>query len=124
MGKHNDIGREGEFLAQQYLLSHGFAILDTNLRKGKFEVDIVAYREGLIVFVEVKTRSRLDYGNPEEFVDISKQKAYFRMANAYVLEYNRDEEVRFDIISVEMNSEGYNINHIENAFAPWEFRKR
>lgn len=124
MGEHNDTGREGEFLAQQYLLSHGFAILDTNMRKGKFEVDIIAYREGLIVFVEVKTRSSIDYGNPEDFVDIPKQKAYFKMANAYVIEHNRDEEVRFDIISVVMNKEGYSIQHIEDAFAPWEYFRR
>jgi len=116
MAKHNDIGKQGELLAQQYLVEKGFAILKTNWRKGKLEVDIIAYREGLIVFAEVKTRSNLDYGNPEDFVTREKQRAYIRLANRYVIENQRQEEVRFDIISVEMNSTGYRITHMEDAF--------
>ncbi len=117
MAQHNDTGKLGENLAQRYLIQQGYAILETNHRKGKHEVDIIAYKEGLIVFAEVKTRSNTDYGDPQEFVDRQKQRAYIRMANNYVLQHNRDEEVRFDIIAVTINSTGYHINHLEDAFS-------
>ena len=80
-------------------------------------MDIIAYMEGLIVFVEVKTRSRQDYGEPEEFVTIEKQRAYVRMADKYVVEHRREEEVRFDIIAVEIEGIDYHITHYEDAFS-------
>lgn len=116
MAQHNDIGKLGEELAQQHLVKQGFAILERNYRKGRYEVDIIAYKEGLMVFVEVKTRSNLDYGDPEDFVDKQKQRAYIRMANNYVIAHDREEEVRFDIIAVAINATGYHIDHIEDAF--------
>ena len=116
MAQHNDTGNIGEQLAREYLEKKGFAIMETNWRKGKYEVDIIAYKEGLIVFAEVKTRSRQDYGEPEEFVTIDKQKAYVRLADKYVVEHNREEEVRFDIIAVEIEGLDYHITHLENAF--------
>ena len=48
MATHNDTGKLGETLAQEYLVSQGFAIVATNWHRGKFEIDIIAYREGLI----------------------------------------------------------------------------
>ena len=85
MATHNDTGKLGETLAQEYLVSQGFAIMATNWHRGKFEIDIIAYREGLIVFAEVKTRSHTDHGNPEEFVDNKKQRAYVRLADGLML---------------------------------------
>ena len=120
MAEHNDTGMQGEALARRHLEEQGFAIMETNWRRGKYEVDIIAYREGLIVFAEVKTRNSTDYGNPEEFVDRKKQKAYIRLADAYVTKHRREEEVRFDIISVVMGPEGYRIEHMENAFTAAE----
>lgn len=117
MAEHNDIGALGERLAKEYLVKQGFAILETNWRKGKHEVDIIAYKEGLIVFVEVKTRSSQGHGDPEDFVTIDKQRAYIRLANNYVLEKERDEEVRFDIIAIEVSQTGYQLDHIEDAFS-------
>ena len=117
MAQHNDTGQLGEQLARRHLEENGFAILKTNWKMGKYEVDIIAYKEGLIVFVEVKTRSTLDHGNPEDFVDRNKQRAYIRMANKYVIDNRRSEEVRFDIISVDLSSTGYHITHIEDAFS-------
>ena len=120
MATHNDTGKLGENLAQEYLVSQGFAIVATNWHRGKFEIDIIAYREGLIVFAEVKTRSHTDHGNPEEFVDNKKQRAYVRLADAYVTAHQRHEEVRFDIISVIISPDGHQIEHLENAFSPVE----
>ena len=124
MAEHNNTGKEGELLARRHLEEQGFAIVETNWRRGKHEVDIIAYREGLIVFAEVKTRSNLGFGNPEEFVDHEKQRAYVRMANAYVIKHQREEEVRFDIISVVMTANSYRIEHIEGAFSAVELGRR
>lgn len=124
MAEHNDTGMQGEALARRHLEEQGFAILETNWRRGKYEVDIIAYKEGLIVFAEVKTRHRTDYGNPEEFVDHKKQKAYIRLADAYVTKHRREEEVRFDIISVVASPDGTHIEHLENAFSAVEVMRR
>jgi len=123
MAQHNDIGNAGEALARRHLEEQGYAIVATNWRRGHDEVDIIAYREGLIVFVEVKTRSTTDHGNPEEFVTRAKQRAYIRMADAYVQQHRRTEEVRFDIISVLVGPEGNSIHHIEDAFSAVELRR-
>ena len=104
-----------------HLEQQGFAIVATNWRRGKYEVDIIAYKEGLIVFAEVKTRSSTDFGSPEQFVTRAKQRAYIRMANDYVIHHQREEEVRFDIISVVMSADGSStISQIENAFTAYE----
>ena len=117
MAQHNDTGNIGETLARECLERKGFAILETNWRNGKHEVDIIAYKEGLIVFAEVKTRGELEHGNPEEFVDLKKQRAYVRLADKYVIDHHRTEEVRFDIFSVEIKGTDYQITHLEDAFS-------
>ena len=117
MAEHNDVGKWGEQLARQYLEAQGYAILQCNYRCGKHEVDIIAYLEGVVVFVEVKTRKNNEYGEPEDFVLSAKQRAYIRMANDYVVKNNRDDEVRFDIIAITFSSSDYSLNHIPNAFS-------
>lgn len=117
MAEHNVTGTFGEDLAVRHLLSSGYAILERNYRRGKLEADIIAYREGLIVFVEVKTRQDSDYGDPEDFVTLEKQRAYIRLADHYVTSNDRDEEVRFDIIAITVTPEGYTLNHLEDAFS-------
>ncbi len=116
MTNNQEIGRQGEQLARQYLLDNDYAILETNWKKGKNEVDIIAYRDETIVFVEVKTRSGEQYGTPESAVDAKKQRTYIRMADAYVVQNKRTEEVRFDIISIESTNGKTEIKHLVDAF--------
>ncbi len=118
MAEHNNLGALGETIARQYLEKNGYLILETNWRVGKLEADIIAYKDNLIVFIEVKTRTTDYYGDPEDFVDRKKQKAYIRLANAYILRYNRTEEARFDIISIIIGSPESEpqVKHIVNAF--------
>lgn len=117
MAEHNDTGQFGEVKARQYLEEHDYAILETNYRLGKLEADIIAYTEGVIVFAEVKTRQTVDYGNPEDFVDRNKQRAYIKLANHYILEHQRNEEVRFDIISIVTGDNEIQVEHIVDAFS-------
>lgn len=116
MARHNDIGKVGETLAREYLEQREYLILETNWRVGKLEADIIAYKDNLIVFIEVKTRTDTEYGEPEEFVKHDKRKAYIRLADTYILKNRRTEEARFDIISVVIKGQQPQIRHIINAF--------
>lgn len=117
MAKHNETGLIGEAAARNYLIEHGYAILETNWRRGRNEVDIIAYMEGLLVFVEVKTRTSTMVALPEDAVDHRKQRSYISMADSYVVQNQRSEEVRFDIITVVVKAlDNVEVTHIPNAF--------
>jgi putative endonuclease len=118
MAQHNELGKMGEKLAAEYLLEKGFRILYRNWHYRKEELDIVAETDDYLVFVEVKTRSNLTWGEPDEAVTIKKQRLLIRAANAYIIENNCTKEARFDIISVILPSQPLNIKHIKNAFYP------
>jgi putative endonuclease len=112
-------GNQGEQLAVDYLLNKGYIILARNWRYQKAELDIIAQYEKTTVFVEVKTRRGLAYGYPEECVTSAKQKHLARGANAYVLEHDINNDLRFDIISIILTKgKAPEINHIEDAFFP------
>ena len=115
MAAHNEFGIEGEDKAANYLIREGYTILDRNWKSGHKELDIVAEKDGILVVVEVKTRTSSKYGNPEDAVTPKKIRNTVLAADAYI-RFNRiDLPVRFDIISVLSNS-GDVINHIEDAF--------
>ncbi len=116
MAKHNELGKDGEVIARRYLEQQDYEILETNWRLGHLEADIIAYHNHHIVFVEVKTRTSDAYGSPEEFVDRNKRRAYIRLANAYMLQNNRVEEARFDIVSVLFKDGKAEVDHMVNAY--------
>ena len=116
MAKHNITGKDGEAIARKYLDEHGYLILDTNWHLGHLEADIIAFKDERIVFIEVKTRSSEDFGEPEDFVDWKKRRAYVRLANAYVMQKDLHNEARFDIISIIMDKPSPHVNHIVDAF--------
>ncbi len=116
MAKHNNLGAEGETIARRYLEDNDYLILETNWRMGHLEADIIAYKDNRLVFVEVKTRTTDSYGSPDVFVDAKKRRAYIKLANAYILKKNRQEEARFDIISVVLDKETPKVTHFEEAY--------
>jgi putative endonuclease len=112
------LGAKGEDLAVRFLEEQGITILERNYHFMKNEIDIVAYNNRQIIFVEVKTRTRTDYGQPEEAVSEKKKKSMYEVAEAWLYERKMDgAPVRFDIISIVIK--GNNppiINHFEGAF--------
>ena len=118
MSKHYDLGKKGEDLAARYLAGKGYQIIERNWRFGKDEIDIIAEYDNFLVIIEVKTRSTSYYGNPEEAVDEQKQRFIIRTANEYVMQKEINLEVRFDILSIVIESNKQTINHIEEAFYP------
>ncbi|MES2809836.1 MAG: YraN family protein [Bacteroidota bacterium] len=119
MATHNDLGRHGEALAKAHLEAAGYEILDQNWCHQKAEIDLIAYKDKVIIFAEVKTRTGNGFGQPEDFVDKRKQNLLAKAANEYVYLMNHQGEVRFDIIAILLkNDTNYKINHIEDAFWP------
>ena len=117
MAEHIDSGKKGEELAVEYLQQQGYTILHCNWRDKHLELDIIAQWKDLIVFVEVKTRKSNFFGEPEEWVDRTKQKNVIQAANAFLTKQQLDNEARFDIISVIYNSSKSVVNHITDAFS-------
>jgi putative endonuclease len=119
MAKHLDLGRKGESLAKAHLEKAGYEIMDENWTHGHLEVDLIAYKDKVIIFTEVKTRTGNFFGEPEDFVDKRKQKLLVEAAEEYVYLMNHQGEVRFDIISVLFDrQDNYTLKHIEDAFWP------
>ena len=118
MAKHNILGKEGEKYAAEYLDEQGYEILDRNWMCGHKDLDIVAVKDGILVIVEVKTRSSMDWGDPEDFVTEQKIKRIVHSADAYIRFKCLDMDVRFDIISVLFDGEEFKLEHIEQAFFP------
>lgn len=118
MPDHLKTGRDGEKLAADFLLKKGYSIIHTNWKDEGCEIDIIATHNNKCIFVEVKTRSRSDYGWPEKAVTAQKIKNIVRAAESFIYRYKIDTEIRFDIISVINQNNKPEIYHIEDAFVP------
>lgn len=110
---HNQkIGRKGEKIARDYLIKRGWKILESNYKTPFGEIDIIAKKDDIVAFIEVKTRLSDIFGLPSEAVTKQRKMRYIRGANYYFTGKIIDFTVRFDIIEVYKNQ----TNHIENAF--------
>ncbi|MCC9072240.1 YraN family protein [Flavobacterium sp. F-65] len=116
MADHNELGKKGEELAVEYLQQNGYKILETNWTYQKAEIDIIATKEDIIAIVEVKTRSNLDFGLPQDFVNQKKIQLLIKAVNAYINYREIDFEVRFDIVAIHKKKESFVIEHLIDAF--------
>lgn len=128
MIKTKDIGDIGEKVAADLLKSKKFKIIERNLHLSHNELDIVAISkaQGLILFVEVKTRSvnadlYSPFGTPGSAVTMQKRKRTIEAARAYLAQKPEYQSLqpRLDVIEVYLSKNDHgvlNINHIENAF--------
>ncbi|RDI08522.1 YraN family protein [Flavobacterium sp. AG291] len=116
MAEHNDLGKTGEEKAVEFLQKNGYSILQRNYVFQKAEIDIIAQKDNILAVVEVKTRSSLEFGLPQDFVKPKKIQLLVKAVNEYVIENDLDADVRFDIISVYKNGNVYEIEHLEDAF--------
>lgn len=115
MAKHLESGKRGEQLALTFLKERGYQIVTLNWRHQYCEVDIIAKDKGILVFVEVKSRSSSLFGEPDSFVDSRKQALLIRAAEAYLASSGYEGEIRFDIVSVYLR-ENNHIELIKDAF--------
>ena len=116
MKTHNiSLGKFGEDYTAEFLEKNGYEILDRNYRNGYGEIDIIAKKDEYIVFIEVKTRTSLDFGCPSEAVGYTKQKKIRNLASFYLQGFP-GLSARFDIAEVLINRKAPELNYIENAF--------
>lgn len=121
MASHNDLGKKAEDLAAEFLIKSGYKILVRNFRYQKAEIDIIAEKENLIIITEVKARSTDAFMLPQEAVNKRKISLIVSAANHFIEEFNKNQEVRFDIISVLTNEKGkLIIEHIVDAFEAFD----
>jgi Predicted endonuclease distantly related to archaeal Holliday junction resolvase len=116
MADHNDLGKLGEEMAVEFLRKAGYAIRETNWTFQKAEVDIIAQKDNTLAIIEVKTRSSLDFGLPQDFVKPKKIQLLVKAVNEYVITNDLDVEVRFDIIAVHKEGKSFAMEHLVDAF--------
>ena len=116
MAEHNDLGKLGEEMAVEFLQKNGYEILETNWTFQKAEIDIIAKKENTLAIIEVKTRSSLDFGLPQDFVKPKKIQLLVKAVNEYVISNDIDIEVRFDIIAVHKEGKSFAVEHLMDAF--------
>lgn len=114
MTDKTQIGRRGENLAAEFLAKQGFEIVARNYRFGHGEIDLIVKREDWLLFIEVKTRSSSDFGNPEEFLQDFQINRIFNAAENFIFAIDWQGNVRFDVISIKLGRETV-IEHFEDA---------
>jgi putative endonuclease len=113
-----NLGKLGEEIAKTHLKNNGYTILETNWRFKKYEVDIIAHKNNIVTFIEVKARTDNAFGEPESFVGKQKQQFLISAAHNYLTKNNIDFECRFDIISILIINNIPSVKHIEGAYYP------
>ena len=122
MTDRKQTGNWGEALAHDYLQGLGYAIECSNFRHRRTEIDLVASYEDKLIFVEVKTRTTLAFGDPSRFYKHAQQRRVSRAASAYMELTNYDWEIRFDLIAIlRRSADDYRLDHYEDVFFPGLF---
>lgn len=97
------IGKLGEELARQWLIDHGYVILHQNWRYSHYEVDIIAWKNDTLHFVEVKLRESTKYGMPEDSVTKTKHRHLMNAANQFTILNPQYRYLQIDILAINKN---------------------
>ena len=111
----NRLGIFGETLACIHLLFHGYKIVERNFHSRFGEIDIIAKKHGVTVFVEVKARSGNMLADPAYAVDNFKQQKLIKTAYHY-MSRGGDDDFRFDVVEIKRQGIRLSVRHIEDAF--------
>jgi len=103
MNHNQKIGKFGQQIAIRFLKSKGFKILGQNIYFREGEIDILAEKDNILRFIEVKTRTNLKFGYPEEGVTAEKMEHLEDAMELYIAQHNIDQECVLEIISVRLN---------------------
>jgi putative endonuclease len=120
MTERRETGNRGEKAARDYIRKRGYRIRETNYRCGRGEIDIIAEQGDCLVFIEVRTKTSLQFGSPEESITSIKQARLRRLAVRYLQQLEKlPREWRIDVVAVELDGKGKTtrIDLIENAVA-------
>lgn len=112
-----EFGLKGERVAERWLTKNGWKVIQRRYRSGHRDIDLIAQRDELVAFVEVKARVGSDFGDPTEAVNWKKRNELVRSARTWIDRHGRPGEVyRFDVIGVLVSGERVRVRHVENAF--------
>jgi len=113
-------GIAGERVAERWLRGRGWRVLERRYRTGHRDIDLIAERDGLVAFVEVKARTGTTFGDPIEAVNWKKRGELVRSASTWIDRHGRPgEHYRFDVIGVLVTGSRVRVRHVENAFSLW-----
>lgn len=115
MPSHLEIGKAGEKLAEAYLVEKGYKILHRNWRCGHEEIDLIASRDCLLHFVEVKYRSSNHHGHPEEAVNKKKIRTLLKAIDQFLYQHPQYNDFRLDVLSITEKREGTEYFFIEDV---------
>jgi putative endonuclease len=100
MAHHIDTGKAGELLGLAWLAENRFSIIEKNWRNSRWEIDAIARRDGVLHFIEIKTRRTRSFGMPEERVGQKKLQHMINAAEAYLYLNPQWQRIQFDILSI------------------------
>lgn len=109
-------GKEGEKFAEKFLSNKGYQLLERNYRHKRGEIDLIMKMDNLLCFIEVKLRSRIDFGQPEDFVSENQKNLIIATAENFIHEKDWNDEVRFDIIALTVKGSDIEVEHFKDAF--------
>ena len=104
MATHNETGKKGESLAADWLEKTGFALLHRNWRHSHYEVDIIATKNNMLHFIEVKTRRSNRFGYPEESVSDKKIENLMQAADEFMFRYPEWKKIQYDVLSITLQN--------------------
>ena len=113
-----EVGKRGEETARKFLKKRGYRIRETGFRCRHGEIDIIAQQKDSLVFVEVRTKSNLDFGTPAESITQAKKERLIASALTYTNTHqNLPPLWRIDVVAIELDDKGKTrrIELIENA---------
>ncbi len=105
MASHNELGRIGEALGKTFLEQQAYKILHLNWKYSYYEIDIVATKNEVLHFIEVKTRRSQKFGLPEESVDDKKFKKIIRAAEEFLERFPDWTKIQYDVLSISFGAD-------------------
>ena len=120
MARHNELGKEGEQAACDFLIGKGYTIRETNWRLGRLEIDIVAQepQANRLHIIEVKTRSSTEHYDPMLSITRAKIRNLVNAADGYISHFQLKMSVQYDVMIIEGKAPDFTINYYPNAFQP------
>lgn len=120
MAKHNELGKQGEQAAWEFLIGKGYTVRETNWRVGKLEIDIVAQepQANRLHIIEVKTRSNTEHYDPMQAITRAKIRNLVNAAAGYISQYQLKMSVQYDVMIIEGKAPDFTIHFYPNAFQP------
>ncbi len=116
MTKHQITGQTGEMLARQYFETREYEILHNNWRHGHLELDIIARKDGVLHFIEVKTLVEGSAGLPEESVHRKKMMNLLRAAELFMIKSGCSGPIQFDVLAIVLKKTQHEFFLLEDVY--------